>query len=101
MLVPIEQFAGIESGPAVILGNGPSLNNYKDRQFACPIIGINSSTSYWPDQDYYVTVAYARLAEVASGEVTARKAVFTCLQKRHAVPDSIPTWSNSCVERMR
>jgi hypothetical protein len=66
------------------------MNKYKGKEFDCPIIGINLSVEYWRDQDYFVTVAYDRLADIAAGKITARKAVFTCLHKAHAIPDSIP-----------
>lgn len=90
MKIPIETLANTESGPAVIIGNGPSMNDFKGRKFCCPIIGINLSVAYWPKQDYFVTVAYDRLQDIVSGKITADKAVFTCLHKAHVVPDSIP-----------
>lgn len=90
MRVPAEQFQNTESGPCVIIGNGPSMNKYKGKEWACPAIGINLSIDYWPNEDYFVTVAFDRLANIAAGDITAKKAVFTCLHKEHAVPPTIP-----------
>ena len=90
MRIPIESYRNTESGPVVILGNGPSLSKHIGQKFSCPIMGINRSVDYWPEQDYFVTVAYDRLADVASGKITAKKAVFSCLHKAEVVPENIP-----------
>jgi len=87
--VDIANYKGVEFGPAVILGNGPSLDQYEGKEFDSAIVGINCSYLYFPNQDYYVTVAYDRLADVASGTIEAKKAVITCLHKAHAIPDEI------------
>lgn len=89
MRLPIAQFKGIESGPVVIIGNGPSMNDFEGKTFACPIIGINLSVDYFPEQSYFVTVAFDRLNDIAAGKIRANKAVFTCLHKAHVVPDKI------------
>jgi len=90
MRVPIEQFQNVESGPCVIIGNGPTMNDWKGAEWDCPIIGINRSVDFWSEQDYFVTVAWDRLGDIVEGKITAKKAVFTCLHKASASLDELP-----------
>lgn len=87
MKVDIADYRNTESGAVVILGNGPSLDNYQDKTFKCPVIGINMSYLYAPKQDYYLTVARDRLDDIAQGKIKAEKAIFTCTQRVNRIPE--------------
>lgn len=86
MEVDVHNFKGKECGSVVLLGNGPSLNIFKDLDFGCDIIGINSSYQYFPKQKYFVTVAFDRLDDIAHGRIIAQEAVFSCKHKAEAIP---------------
>jgi hypothetical protein len=78
---------GFESGPVAILGNGPSLNNWDLTKLDCPTIGINLSSDRI-ESEYWVTVARDRADDVATGKITAKKAVIT--QRVAHITDACP-----------
>jgi hypothetical protein len=81
--IKIQTLQNVERGPVAILGRGPDLNNWKGKKFSVPIIGINTTWKAFPDQEYYVTVAYESITHFNVGDVKiVKKAVFSTSEKR-------------------